>query len=150
MLISADGYFHHGEMYEKPSNRVDTDVKPRILAGAEISSKRYIQALQRRRAHQRETLRAMENKVAAIMTPTLPTAAVAIDAINQAETPAVMTRAVNYLGFCAMAQPMGLTADGLPGSLQTIAPGGGEAMAIRIAAAFERDLGPLAPPPMLT
>ena len=149
VLISADGYFHHGEMYEKPSNRIDTDVKPRILAGAEISSKRYIQALQRRRQRQRETLRAMANKVAAIMTPTLPTTAVAIDSINQAETPAVMTRAVNYLGFCAMAQPMGLAADGLPGSLQTIAPGGGEAMAIRIAAAFERDIGPLAPPPML-
>ena len=61
----------------------------------------------------------------------------------------MLTRAVNYLGFCAMAQPMGLTSSGLPASLQTIAPGNAEAMAIRIAAAFEHDLGPLGLPPMI-
>ena len=60
--------------------------------------------------------------------------------IDQSQTPAVFTRAVNYLGFCAMAQPMGLTCGGLPTSLQTIAAGGGEAMAIRVAAAFEKRL----------
>ena len=48
-----------------------------------------------------------------------------------------------------MAQPMGLTSSGLPASLQTIAPGNAEAMAIRIAAAFEHDLGPLGLPPMI-
>ena len=149
VLISADGYFHHGDMYETPSNRVDNDVKPRILYGAEISSKRYIQALERRQMHQRQTLSAMKNKIAAIITPTLPTTALAIADIDQTQTPAVLTRAVNYLGFCAMAQPMGLSGAGLPASLQTIAPGNDEAMAIRIAAAFERDLGPLAPPPMI-
>ena len=149
VLISADGYFHHGEMYEKASNRVDTDVKPRILLGAEISSKRYNQALQRRQMHKQQTLRAMQNKIAAIVTPTLATAPIAIADIDQTQTPAVLTRAVNYLGFCAMAQPMGLTSSGLPASLQTIAPGNAEAMAIRIAAAFEHDLGPLGLPPMI-
>ncbi len=148
VLISADGYFHHGEMYETPSNRVDNDVKPRIMMGAEISSKRYIQALQRRQMHKQQTLSAMKSTVAAIMTPTLPTPAVPIADIDQSQTPAVFTRAVNYLGFCAMAQPMGLTSGGLPTSLQTIAPGNSEAMAVRIAAAFERDLGPIGPPPM--
>lgn len=149
VLISADGYYHHGAMYETPSNRVDTDVKPRILYGAEISSRRYIQAQQRRRMHMRETLAAMRNTVAAIITPTLPIAAPPIDGIDQAQTPAVLTRAVNYLGFCALAQPMGLTGDGLPASLQTVAPGNGEAMAIRVAAAFERDMGRMGPPAMV-
>lgn len=149
VLISADGYYHHGEMYEKASNRVDNDVKPRILMGAKISSKRYIQATQRRQAHKQQTLRAMQNKLAAIITPTLTMAPTAIADIDQSQTPATMTRAANYLGFCAMAQPMGLNSAGLPASLQTIAPSNGEAMAIRIAAAFERDLGPLGPPPMI-
>ena len=149
VLISADGYYHHGAMYEAASNRVDTDVKPRILFGAEISSQRYIQAQQRRRTHAAETLRHMRNRIAAIVTPTLPTAPQPIAEVDQAQTPAVLTRAVNYLGFCAMAQPMGLNGDGLPMSLQTIAPGHQEAMAIRIAAAFERDIGALGLPPML-
>lgn len=149
VLISADGYYHHGEMYETASNRVDTDVKPRIMYGAEISSKRYIQAQRRRREHAAETLRHMKNRIAAIVTPTLATAPLALADVDQAQTPAVLTRAVNYLGFCAMSQPMGLNGDGLPMSLQTIAPGNQEAMAIRIAAAFERDIGPLTLPPMI-
>jgi aspartyl-tRNA(Asn)/glutamyl-tRNA(Gln) amidotransferase subunit A len=149
VLISAEGYFHHGDMYETASNRVDTDIKPRIIYGAEISSKRYIQALQRRQMHKQQTLAHMKNNVVAIVTPTLATAPIPIADINQADTPAVLTRAVNYLGFCAMAQPMGLTGAGLPASLQTIAVNDHEAMAIRISAAFERDIGPLGPPPMI-
>jgi len=149
VLISADGYYHHGAMYEAASNRVDTDVKPRIMYGAEISSQRYIQAQQRRRMHAAETLRQMKNRISAIVTPTLPTAPQAIADIDQTQTPAVLTRAVNYLGFCAMAQPMGLNGDGLPMSLQTIAPGHQEAVTIQIASAFERDIGPLGLPPMV-
>jgi aspartyl-tRNA(Asn)/glutamyl-tRNA(Gln) amidotransferase subunit A len=150
VLISADGYYHHGEMYETPSNRVDNDVKPRILYGKEVTSKRYIQALQRRQMHKQQTLAHMKNRIAAIVTPTLPTAPPPIAEVDQANTPAVLTRAVNYLGFCAMAQPMGLNSAGLPTSFQTIAPGNQEAMAIRIAAALERDIGPLGPPPMIS
>jgi len=150
VIISADSYYHHGDMYETPSNRVDTDVKPRVLYGREISSKRYIQALQRRLVHRAETVAHMKNRTAAIVTPTLPTAPPPISDIDQSSTAAVLTRAVNYLGFCAMAQPMGLTSGGLPASLQTIAPGNGEATTIRIAAAFERDIGPIGLPPAIT
>jgi aspartyl-tRNA(Asn)/glutamyl-tRNA(Gln) amidotransferase subunit A len=149
VLISAEGYYNHGDMYETPSNRVDTDVKPRILYGKEVTSKRYIQALQRRQVHKQQTLAHMQNRIAAIVTPTLPSAPPPIAEVDQANTPAVLTRAVNYLGFCAMAQPMGLNGAGLPTSFQTIAPGNQEAMAIRIAAALERDIGPLGPPPMI-
>ena len=149
VLISADSYFHHGDMYEAPSNRVDNDVKPRVLYGAKISSKRYIEALQRRQLNKQKTLAAMKNHVAAIITPTLPFGALAIADIDQSKTPAVFTRAANYLGFCAMAQPMGLTSTDLPTSLQTMCPAGEEAMAIRIAAAFERDFGALPRPKML-
>lgn len=149
VLISADSYYHHADMYEKPSNRVDMDVRPRVLYGAEITSRRYIQALQRRRAHKHQTTAAMKNTVAAIMTPTLPFPALPISEIDQSKTPAIFTRTANYLGFCAMAQPMGLSSGGLPTSLQTICPANEEAMAIRIAAAFERDRGPFGKPPMI-
>ena len=147
-IISAEGYFHHGEMYETPSNQVDTDVAPRILYGADIPSKRYIEALVRRRAHKAETLKAMAG-LAAFLTPTMPTLPLPISEVVQSGTPAVFTRGINYLGFCAFAQPIALTAAGLPTSLQTAARPGDEATAIRVAAAFERDAPAIGRPPML-
>ncbi len=147
-LISAEGYFHHGDMYETPSNQVDTDVAPRILYGAKIPSKQYIQALVRRLTHKAETLKAMDG-LAAFLTPTMPMLPEPISDVDQSGTPAVFTRGINYLGFCATAQPIALTDAGLPTSLQTAARPGDEAMAIRIAAAFERDAPPIGIPPML-
>lgn len=147
-LISAEGYFHHGDMYETPSNQVDTDVAPRILYGAKIPSKQYIQALVRRLTHKAETLKAMDG-LAAFLTPTMPMLPEPISDVDQSGTPAVFTRGINYLGFCATAQPIALTDAGLPTSIQTAARPGDEAMALRIAAAFERDAPPIGSPPMI-
>ncbi len=144
-IISAEGYFHHGDKYETPSNRMDTDVKPRIMAGRDISSRRLTEALFRRQLHKREVLARMQG-IAALLTPTTAAPAPAIDAIDQRTTPATFTRAVNYLGFCASTVPMGLTSEGLPTGLQTVARGGDEAMALRIAGAFERDFGGIGRP----
>jgi aspartyl-tRNA(Asn)/glutamyl-tRNA(Gln) amidotransferase subunit A len=147
-LISSEGYFHHGDMYETPSNQVDTDVAPRILLGAKIPSKQYIQALVRRQAHKVETLKAMDG-LAAFLTPTMPTLPLPISEVDQSGTPAVFTRGINYLGFCATAQPIALTSAGLPTSLQTAARPGDETMALRIAAAYERDAPAIGAPPMI-
>jgi aspartyl-tRNA(Asn)/glutamyl-tRNA(Gln) amidotransferase subunit A len=66
--------------------------------------------------------------------------------VDQAVSPALFTRAANYLGLCALAVPSGLTAQGLPTSLQVVARGGDEAMAVRIAAAIEAAQPPAARP----
>jgi aspartyl-tRNA(Asn)/glutamyl-tRNA(Gln) amidotransferase subunit A len=146
-IISAEGYYHHAAMYETPSNRVDTDVAPRILAGAKIDSRRYIEALVRRRSHRADTLRAMDG-IAAFLTPAMSILPQPCSEVDQSGTPAVFTRGINYLGFCAFAQPMALSAGGLPTSLQVVARPNDEAMAIRVAAAFERDAPPIGHPPM--
>ena len=148
VIISSEGYFHHGEKYETPSNRMDTDVKPRILAGRDISSREFIQALHRRQLHKREVLARMTD-IAALLTPTTPFAAPPVADIDQSTTPATFTRAVNYLGFCASTVPMGLTSDKMPTGLQTIARGGDETMALRIAAAFEKDFGGIGQPTVI-
>ena len=44
----------------------------------------------------------------------------------------------NYLGLCAVAVPNGFTAGGLPTSLQVMCAAGQEAMALRIAWAYEQ------------
>jgi len=47
------------------------------------------------------------------------------------------TRAVNYLGLCALAVPNGFTGGGLPTSLQIVCHAGDEAMALRVGWAYE-------------
>lgn len=147
MIISCEGYYHHGKMYETPSNQVDEDVKPRILAGADVSAAQYIAMLQRQQENRRKVLDGMRG-IAAFLTPTLAMPPRPIAEIDQTKTPARFTRVVNYLGFCAMSVPMGLVEGAGPTSLHVIARGLDEATAIRIAAAFESDRGPFPVAPM--
>jgi aspartyl-tRNA(Asn)/glutamyl-tRNA(Gln) amidotransferase subunit A len=48
------------------------------------------------------------------------------------------TRPISYLGFPALAQPIGATASGLPLSMQTVAAPFGEAKLLALGQAFER------------
>jgi aspartyl-tRNA(Asn)/glutamyl-tRNA(Gln) amidotransferase subunit A len=137
VIIGCEGYFHHGAMYDDAQAPVDTDCRPRILLGKGVSARDYIAALRRRSADQARFACAMDG-IAALLSPTVATAAVPLDQVDQSGTPAGFTRAANYLGLCALATPMGLTADRLPGSLQITARANDEAMALRVGAAYER------------
>ncbi|MGI9522498.1 MAG: amidase [Hyphomicrobiaceae bacterium] len=141
MIISCEGYYHHGEMYETPSNRVDEDVKPRILAGKEVSARDFIAMMRRREANREQVLDAMRG-IAAYLTPTVAMPPQIISTLDQTRTPARFTRIVNYLRFCAMSVPMGVVDGEGPTALQIIARDYEESMAVRIASAYERDRGP--------
>ncbi len=73
------------------------------------------------------------------MTPTTPIPAPVVAEIDQDSVPSQLTRMANYLGFCALSQPMGLSAGGLPLGLQVMARGRHETTALRIGKAFEDD-----------
>lgn len=147
-IISAEGYFHHGALYENNANAMDDDVRPRIMAGRSITSRDYIAMLRQMAAHRAEALHALKG-LAAYLTPTVITPPIPVAEADQKSTPAGLTRTVNYLGFCAASVPIGLTPDGLPTALQIVARPNDEEMALRVAAAFEQDRGPLSPPPMV-
>ena len=140
-LISVEGYFHHGSTYEDPNAPVDEDVRPRILAGRDLSAADYMRVLADRRRAIASALDAMVG-IDAIVTPTTTMAAIPVAEADQANSPAHFTRTVNYLAMCALALPMEPTPVGLPTSLQIAARGGDEAMALRIGAAFEQDQPP--------
>jgi len=147
VIIGCEGYFHHGAMYEDADAPVDSHCRPRILLGQNVSARDYIAALRRRRRDQARFDEAM-NGVDALLSPTVATAAVPVDQVDQSGTPAGFTRAANYLGLCALATPMGLTPRGLPGSLQIMARANDEAMALRVGAAFEAATPSIGVPPM--
>ena len=76
--------------------------------------------------------------VDALLTPTTLTAAIPLDMVDQASTPAHFTRFINALNLCALALPVGFNAAGLPLSLQIICRGYDEATALRIGWAYQQ------------
>ncbi len=75
--------------------------------------------------------------VDAVLTPSTMTPAIALTQVDQTTTPALSTRWVNFLDLCALSLPNGMTATGLPTSLQIVCRGGDEALALRIGWALE-------------
>lgn len=135
-IIGSEGYFHHGALFEAEDLPIDPDVRPRILLGQSKSARDYIEALMQRRQDQADFLKSLRG-IDALLTPTVPTPAVALDEVDQSSTPAHFTRAGNYLGLCGLSVPMGLTSGRLPGGLQVLARGLDESMAVRVGAAYE-------------
>lgn len=142
LLIAAEAWFHHGALYGDPTAVVDEDVRPRVLAGRSVTASDYMRVLQARiKASQRflDTLQTFD----ALITPTTESTAPRLAEVDQNSSPGYFTRAVNFLGLCAVSTPAGLTVDGLPVGLQIIARGQAETMALRISAAFESDAAAL-------
>jgi aspartyl-tRNA(Asn)/glutamyl-tRNA(Gln) amidotransferase subunit A len=76
--------------------------------------------------------------VDALLTPTTRTAAIPVDEVDQAVTPAHFTRFANFLDLCALALPNGVTSEGLPTSLQINCRAYDEALALRIGFAYQQ------------
>lgn len=136
-IIGAEGYFLVGHLVDDMSLPVDDAVRPRIGAGRGISARDYLRALGERDEAKRQFAEALAD-VDALLTPTTWSAAIPLDEIDQATTPAHFTRFVNALDLCALAIPNGFTATGLPLSLQIVCRGYDEATALRIGWAYQQ------------
>ncbi|MEM7059259.1 MAG: amidase [Pseudomonadota bacterium] len=143
-LIAAEGFHHHGHLYDDPEKPMDEDVRTRMLAGKHVSAADYLAITDDRAETTTAYLTAMKG-FDAILTPTMTTAAPLVKEVDQAVSPAYFTRHVNYLGMCAMAVPTDLTPGGLPTSLQIIARAKQEHMALRIGASIEAHQGQTIP-----
>jgi aspartyl-tRNA(Asn)/glutamyl-tRNA(Gln) amidotransferase subunit A len=135
-IMSAEAYAVLAELVDDNAQRLDEDVRPRIRAGASISSRDYLVALAERERMKASFTAAIEG-VDALLTPTAVTPAPPVASIDQNTTPAVFTRWVNFLDLCAAAVPNGFTASGLPTSLQIVCRGYAEPMALRIGHAYQ-------------
>jgi aspartyl-tRNA(Asn)/glutamyl-tRNA(Gln) amidotransferase subunit A len=135
-IIGSEAYQLVGNLVDDPALPIDDAVRPRIQLGRGISARDYLAALAERDALKRRFLGALDG-VDALLTPTTQTAAIPIDSVDQATTPAHFTRLVNLLELCALAVPDGFTRTGLPLSLQIICRPYDEATALRIGWAYE-------------
>ena len=135
-IMSAEAYAMLCHLVDDNAQPLDQDVRPRIRAGAAISSRDYLTALAERERMKTSFNTAIEG-VDALLTPTAITPPIPVASIDQTTTPAVFTRFVNFLDLCAVAVPNGFTAGGLPTSLQIICRAYAESLALRIGHAYQ-------------
>ena len=136
-IIGCEGYRFVGHLVDDASLPTDPHVRPRIQLGRGVSARDYLLALAECQEHRRGYAAATA-EVDAVLTPTTLTPAIPVDQVDQTTTPAHFTRPGNYLGLCAAAVPNGFILGGLPTSLQIMCAPGQEAMALRIAYAYEQ------------
>jgi aspartyl-tRNA(Asn)/glutamyl-tRNA(Gln) amidotransferase subunit A len=135
-IMSAEAYALVGDIADDTAVPLDEAVRPRIRAGAAISSRDYLHALAERERLKAEFATAMVG-VDAVLTPVATTAAIRLTDVDQGTTPALLTRWVNLLDLCGLAVPNGFTAAGLPTSLQIVCRGYDEATSLRIGWAYQ-------------
>jgi len=136
-IIGSEAYQLVGELVDNPALPIDDAVRPRIQLGRGISARDYLAALAERDALKRRFLAALDG-VDALLTPTTQTAAIRVDSVDQATTPAHFTRLVNLLELCALSVPDGFTQTGLPLSLQIVCRPYDEVTALRIGWAYQQ------------
>jgi len=139
-IIGGEGYLHVGHMVDDMDLPVDPAVRPRIWIGKDLSARDYLRTLREQQQVQAEFMEALEG-IDAMLTPTAATPPIPISEVDQSTTSAYFTRAFNLLGMCAASLPNGFTAKGLPSSLQIACRGHQEALALRIAWAYEQASG---------
>jgi aspartyl-tRNA(Asn)/glutamyl-tRNA(Gln) amidotransferase subunit A len=139
-IIGAEGYRFVGHLVDDPDLPTDPHVRPRIQIGRDVSARDYLLALAEREDHRRAFAVATA-EVDALLTPTVQTAAIPLEKVDQSGTAAHFTRAGNYLGLCGLAVPSGFASDGMPTSLQILGHPGDEATVLRIGWAYEQATG---------
>jgi len=135
-IISAEIYPRIAALADNTSAQMDEAVRARVVAGRDITARQYLDVLAERERRKQEFAASIEG-IDAVLSPSTFTPAVPIDTVDQTGTPAVSTRWVNFLDLCALSLPNGMTAGGLPTSLQITCRDGDEAGALRIGWALE-------------
>jgi aspartyl-tRNA(Asn)/glutamyl-tRNA(Gln) amidotransferase subunit A len=136
-IIAAEAYALHRDYIGDETLPIDPWVRKRTLAGKDIGPAEYRDALAARERAAAAFAAWMRGRDA-LLTPTLPIAATPLDQVDEATTPlATFTRAVNYVGACAVSLPAGFSEGGLPVGIQLIGAPFSDAMLIRMGRAFQ-------------
>ena len=134
-IMMGEAYAIHGAVAEDPSSPMDEGVRKRVLGG-KIEARAYIEARWRAQADRQAMLQAF-GAADALLAPTSQVPPMPLADVDEATTPATLTRFVNQIGFCGLAIPIGFTSKALPTSLQIVCRPYQEALALRIGRAHE-------------
>jgi aspartyl-tRNA(Asn)/glutamyl-tRNA(Gln) amidotransferase subunit A len=144
-LQAAEAYAYHAKFVSRSPELYQAETLRRIRSGEEISADEFEK--RRRELKQiRSSIHKAFEKVDALLTPTAPVPAPAIDELKR--NPELLrpcellllrnTRPVNVWGLPAISIPCGFTSAGLPVGLQIIGPHWREDRVLRLAHAYEQ------------
>jgi aspartyl-tRNA(Asn)/glutamyl-tRNA(Gln) amidotransferase subunit A len=135
-IMSAESYATLADLVDDDRTPIDPFIRSRIRRGRDIDARAYGELLDYRRKVQGE-MASLFDGIDALILPTCPMAAIPVSEVDESATPlSRLGRFVNLLDLCAVAIPAGLE-NGLPVSIQIVAPCFQDALALRIARAFE-------------
>jgi len=136
-LLAAEAYALRREIAEKADAKMDPWVRKRVLGGKDIAASDFIAEMHAMYAAQ-AAFSAWMGDWDALLTPTLPITATPLAEVDESTSPlASFTRAVNYLGGCALSLPAGFSQSGLPVGVQVIGAPFAESALVRIGRAFQ-------------
>lgn len=143
LVLAYEAYRYYGALAENPAAPLWEVVRARIAAGGRIAQADCEAALLRRAADMAAFASAMQGLDALLM-PACDQAAQALDENDVRHVGlGKLLRPANFLGAAAIALPAGFDADGMPMSVQLLAPAGGDAALLDCAAVLEPVLAPV-------
>ncbi|MBC8719934.1 amidase [Ochrobactrum sp. Marseille-Q0166] len=121
-IIRTEGYANLAALMNEDRGDFDPYVRERILAGKDGSAADFAMRLTKRSAETAEMCEALSG-LDALLLPTTPISSPPLSGIDEYAMPlSDLPRFVNYLGLCALALPNGVNPEGMPLSLQIVAP----------------------------
>ncbi|KVT70091.1 hypothetical protein WK56_19355 [Burkholderia ubonensis] len=135
-ITFREAYALYGTLARNPKSRLDEGVRRRLIQAESFLDRDMGEVFAERARMQAEYAAAMAG-VDTLVTPTTQRSAPLVADAASIDPPNRFTRFVNYLDLCAVSVPNGFTPEGLPGGLQIVCGRRGDALAIRIAMAYQ-------------
>ena len=137
-IIGIEGYAVQRAYVDDEKADVDPGVRGRMLLGKTASAAEYIDSLSQQRIAMAEFAEWMRGRDV-LLTPMLPITAKPVVEVDETTYPlATWSRAVNYLGACAISIPSRRSPAGLPLATQLVRAGNGDMQLVRVALAMQR------------
>ena len=137
-IIGIEGYSVQREFVDDEMADVDPGVRKRMLIGKNANATEYIDALLQRHDAMAAFAQWMRGRDA-LLTPMLPITARPVTEVDESTFPlATWSRAVNYLGACALSIPVAVPTNRLPIGMQLVGAHNAEKPLVDVARAFQR------------
>ncbi|MEN5081985.1 amidase [Bosea sp. TWI1241] len=138
VIIAAEAYAYHGGQIDEPGLRFGEGVRTRVLSGRAIAASDYLAALAYH-AEMQALWRRWCGQYHALLTPGLADPAVPLsDVAEDMSSPAVFTRAGNFVDATGLALPAGFSQGGLPVGIQLLGAPASERFLAGLGSAFQR------------
>jgi aspartyl-tRNA(Asn)/glutamyl-tRNA(Gln) amidotransferase subunit A len=137
-VIAAEAWRIHAAYIEDASLPIGPHVRQRVRSGSQVTAAAHAAELAER-AHLCAQWNAAMTGIDLLLAPTLPCVAMRVDEVDEASPLlGAFTRAVNYIGGCALSLPAGFSPTGLPTGMQLIAAPGREDVLLQAGRAWQR------------